>query len=415
MAPPFKILIANRGEISCRAQRACEKLGIGAVAVYAEPDALSLHVLRAPESVCLGASSKAYLDAARLLQVAKETGCQAVFPGYGFLSENTEFAEMCEASGIAFVGPTAATMAMFAQKHTARALAEAAQVPVLPGSGLLKNEEEAVAHAIKIGLPVLLKATGGGGGIGIHTCRTEEEVRTNFGSAARQGAAAFGDAGVFVEKFVERARHIEVQIFGDGTGKVVAFPERECSIQRRHQKILEETPSPFVGPELRAALQGAALRLGRQAKYRSAGTVEFIVDDATGAFYFLEVNTRLQVEHGITEMVAGVDLVAMQFELAGAPKQGNLPDDLEALELGINGAAIEVRICAEDPAHGYRPCTGELAACCLSFFSLHGSSIKRRALSTAAQGGSALAAAVPAGAYLNSSLPLAPSPPLFTD
>jgi urea carboxylase len=369
MAPPTKVLIANRGEISLRAQRACAALGVPCVAVFAAPDALSLHVLRAAESVCLGPAPRAYLDADRLLEVAAATGCNAVFPGYGFLSENADFAERCEAAGVAFMGPTPVTMRQFAQKHTARALAEAAGVPVLPGTPLLSSGAEATAAAAVIGLPVLLKATGGGGGIGIHICRTVEEVAEKFASAARQGAASFGDAGVFIEKYVERARHIEVQIFGDGAGGIAAFPERECSIQRRHQKVLEETPSPFVAtrPALRAALQGAAVRLGKVAAYRSAGTVEFILDDATGEFYFLEVNTRLQVEHGITEMVSGVDLVAWMLQLVGASAEkatapgALLPADLAAYAPPEpDGAAIEARVCAEDPAHDYRPCTGVL-------------------------------------------------------
>jgi urea carboxylase len=363
-----KLLIANRGEISVRAQRACAVLGLPCVAVFTSPDALSLHVLNAPESVCLGDTPKEYLNADRLLEVAAATGADAVFPGYGFLSENAEFAERCEAAGIAFLGPTGETMRAFAQKHTARALAEGADVPILPGTSLLSSGEEALEAARRIGLPVLLKATGGGGGIGIHICRTEDEVVDKFNSAARQGAAAFGDAGVFVEKYVQHARHIEVQIFGDGQGNVVTFPERECSIQRRHQKVLEETPSPFVNarPDVRKALQAAAASLASAIKYRSAGTVEFILDDETGEFYFLEVNTRLQVEHGITEMVAGVDLVAWMLQLQGAVAPADaapgvtLPSDLSAFSPGINGAAIEVRVCAEDPAHGYRPCTGIL-------------------------------------------------------
>lgn len=295
--PITKVLVANRGEISCRAQRACKELSLPCVAVFTEPDALSLHVINAEESICLGMSPKEYLNADRILEVCKETGADAVFPGYGFLSENAEFAEKCEQAGIQFIGPTAETMRQFSQKHTARALAEAAQVPILPGSSLLTSAEEALQRAQEIGVPVLLKATGGGGGIGIHICRTEEEVTEKFISAARQGAAAFGDAGVFVEKYVQNARHIEVQVFGDGNGKVVTFVERECSIQRRHQKVLEETPSSFVStrPELRAALRKAAHSLCSKIKYRSAGTVEFIVDDDTGLFYFLEVNTRLQV------------------------------------------------------------------------------------------------------------------------
>lgn len=363
-----KLLIANRGEISCRAQKACADLSLPCVAVFTEPDAMSLHVLNAQESVCLGKSPKEYLNADRILEVCKETGADAVFPGYGFLSENAEFSERCEAAGIAFIGPTGETMRQFSQKHTARELAEKAGVPVLPGTSLLTSGEEALEAAKTIGLPVLLKATGGGGGIGIHMCRTEEEVAQNFASAARQGAAAFGDAGVFVEKYVEHARHIEIQIFGDGQGTIVTFPERECSIQRRHQKVLEETPSPFVSarPEIRAALRDAASRLGSAIKYRSAGTVEFILDDETGLFYFLEVNTRLQVEHGITEMVSGVDLVCWQFQLQGAPRPAGidaravLPTDLAAIDIEPTGHAIEVRVCAEDPANDYRPCTGTL-------------------------------------------------------
>jgi urea carboxylase len=234
--PITKLLIANRGEISCRAQKACADLSLPCVAVFTEPDAMSLHVLNAQESVCLGKSPKEYLNADRLLEVCKETGADAVFPGYGFLSENAEFSERCEAAGIAFIGPTGETMRQFSQKHTARELAEKAGVPVLPGTSLLSTGEEALEAAKTIGLPVLLKATGGGGGIGIHMCRTEEEVAQNFASAARQGAAAFGDAGVFVEKYVEHARHIEIQIFGDGQGTVVTFPERECSIQVNQKK-----------------------------------------------------------------------------------------------------------------------------------------------------------------------------------
>lgn len=363
------MLIANRGEITCRAQRACKELSLPCVAVFTEPDALSLHVLNAAESVCLGPSPKEYLNADRILEVCKETGADAVFPGYGFLSENAEFSEKCEQAGIAFIGPTAETMRAFSQKHTARALAESAGVPVLPGSSLLTSPEEALEMARKIGLPVLLKATGGGGGIGIHICRTEEEVTEKFVSAARQGAASFGDAGVFVEKYVQHARHIEIQVFGDGEGNIVTFVERECSIQRRHQKVLEETPSSFVitRPELRAALRAAAASLCSIVKYRSAGTVEYIVDDDTGEFYFLEVNTRLQVEHGITEMVGGVDLVAWQLQLQGAPAAGAtggalLPTDITSFSPGINGHAIEVRICAEDPSHDYRPCTGVLGS-----------------------------------------------------
>ena len=231
--PITKLLIANRGEISCRAQRACDDLSLPYVAVFTQPDAMSLHVLNAKESYCLGTSPKEYLNADLLLEVCAKTGADAVFPGYGFLSENADFVERCEAAGIAFIGPTGETMRQFAQKHTARELAEKAGVPVLPGTSLLTSGEEALEAARIIGLPILLKATGGGGGIGIHICRSEDEVVDKFASAARQGAAAFGDSGVFVEKYVQHARHIEVQIFGDGKGNIVTFPERECSIQVR--------------------------------------------------------------------------------------------------------------------------------------------------------------------------------------
>jgi urea carboxylase len=365
--PVTKVLIANRGEIAMRAMRACADLQIPSVSVFTEPDALSLHVLRATESVCLGPAPRDYLNTDRLLEVAKETGCDAIFPGYGFLSENADFVERCEGAGIAFLGPSAAVMRQFAQKHVARSLAEGAGVPVLPGTPLIKSPEEAVGNAQAIGLPILLKATGGGGGIGIHICRTIDEVAEKFLSASRQGAASFGDAGVFIEKYVEHARHIEVQIFGDGKGNIVTFPERECSIQRRHQKVLEETPSPFVTPELRTRLQSSAKALGGSIGYRSAGTVEYIVDDDTGEFYFLEVNTRLQVEHGITEMVSGVDLVCWMLQVQGAvPPPGVSADKILPSNLGAfpspspNGQAIEVRVCAEDPAHDYRPCTGTL-------------------------------------------------------
>lgn len=359
-----KILIANRGEISCRAQKACRDIGIGHVAVYTEQDALSLHVLQAEQAVCLGSQPKEYLNGEKLLKVCKETGADAVFPGYGFLSENVEFAKACEEAGVQFIGPTPETMESFSQKHTARAIAENAGVPVLPGTSLLTSADEAIEACKKVGLPVLLKATGGGGGIGIHICRTEQEVGEKFQSAVRQGAAAFGDSGVFLEKYVEHARHIEIQIFGDGLGNIIAFPERECSIQRRHQKVVEETPSPFVSSRLdvRKALQKAATDLGAAIKYRSAGTVEFILDDDTGNFYFLEVNTRLQVEHGITEMVSNVDLVAWQFQLQGAVYKGEDPKkilkNVDTRTIEPIGHAIEVRLCAEDPTHDYRPCTG---------------------------------------------------------
>ncbi|KAK9905055.1 hypothetical protein WJX75_008745 [Coccomyxa subellipsoidea] len=357
-APKGKVLIANRGEIARRVQRSCRQLGLIPVAVYTEPDALSLHVLEAEEKVCLGKSTREYTNAAKLLEAALSTGCKAVHPGYGFLSENAEFVESCESAGVAFLGPTAATMRMFSRKHTAREFAQSANVPVLPGSTIVTSEEEAVAEAAATGYPVLLKATGGGGGIGIYTCPDEAAVRANFEAAGRQGKASFGDAGVFVEKYVQRARHIEVQIFGDGKGGIVTLPERECSIQRRHQKVVEESPSPYVEEELRAELKAAARRLGEAAKYRSAGTIEYLVDQDTSKFYFLEVNTRLQVEHGITEMVSGLDLVDWQLQLQ---VPGLTPPDMaSASAIQPEGWAFEVRINAEDPFRNFTPSSGVL-------------------------------------------------------
>ncbi|KAK9817750.1 hypothetical protein WJX72_001615 [[Myrmecia] bisecta] len=369
--PKPKVLIANRGEIARRVQRTCRALGLVSVAVYTEPDALSLHVREADEAVCLGASPRDYTNAARLVEVAVSSGCAAVHPGYGFLSENAEFVDMCEKAGVAFLGPTGATMRMFSRKHTAREFAESAKVPILSGSSLLTCEEEAVKEAEGVGYPVLLKATGGGGGIGIYICRDSEEVKRQYASASRQGQASFGDAGVFVEKYVEHARHIEVQIFGDGRGGLVTLGERECSIQRRHQKILEESPSPFVDANLRAELVAAATRLGQAAKYRSAGTVEFLVDQDTARFYFLEVNTRLQVEHGITEMCTRLDLVehgitemCTRLDLVdwqiSLQVPGMTPPDLHAYVHDPQGWAIEVRINAEDPLRQFMPASGTL-------------------------------------------------------
>ncbi|KAL3134817.1 hypothetical protein ABBQ32_007791 [Trebouxia sp. C0010 RCD-2024] len=353
-------MIANRGEISRRVIRSAQSLDIPTIVVFTEPDALSLHVRDGDEAVCLGASPKEYTNAAKLLEVMKSTKCNAVHPGYGFLSESADFVEMCEEAGIAFLGPRAETMRLFSRKHDARAFAQDAKVPILAGSGLLNSVEEAQAEADKVGYPVLLKATGGGGGIGIYICLSKKDLVENFEAAGRQGKANFGDAGVFVEKYVQRARHIEVQIFGDGKGNMVTFVERECSIQRRHQKIVEETPSPYVesvGPGLREELAAAAHRLGAAAKYRSAGTVEFLVDDDTAKFYFLEVNTRLQVEHGITEMVNRLDLVAWQLKLQ-CP--GLEADSLVDFKPEHKGHAIECRINAEDPFRSFAPSAGTL-------------------------------------------------------
>lgn len=353
-----KVLIANRGAIACRIIRTLKRLGVQSVAVYSEADRHSLHVRQADEAVHIGdsAASASYLDADRILRVARETGVEAIHPGYGFLSENAEFAEACEAAGIAFIGPTGQQMRDFGLKHTARSLAEANDVPMLPGTGLLESLEEAVGEAERIGYPVMLKSTAGGGGIGMQLCHSEAELRDAYDSVKRLSQNNFSNSGIFLEKFVRRARHIEVQLFGDGQGGVIALGERDCSLQRRNQKVVEETPAPNITDAVRADLLTAAEKLGRGVNYRSAGTVEYIFDADTGEFYFLEVNTRLQVEHGVTEEVTGVDLV--EWMVRGAA--GDLPD-LERLRPGPpQGHSIQVRLYAEDPGKNFQPSTGLL-------------------------------------------------------
>jgi urea carboxylase len=353
------VLIANRGAIACRIIRTLKSLGLRSVAVYSEADADSAHVAMADVAVCIGPApaAQSYLNAERILQVARETGAGAIHPGYGFLSENPGFAQACDDADIAFIGPRPEQMRAFGLKHTARALAEQHGVPLLPGSGLLADVDEAVREARRIGYPVMLKSTAGGGGIGMRLVRNEAEMAPAFEAVQRLASSNFKDAGLFLEKFVERARHIEVQLFGDGQGRVVALGERDCSAQRRNQKVIEETPAPGLGEGTRQALQKAAVRLGEAVAYRSAGTVEFVLDADTSAFYFLEVNTRLQVEHGVTEQVFGVDLVAWMVQLArGDLATGALKLDAPAPK----GASIQVRLYAEDPARQFQPCAGML-------------------------------------------------------
>jgi len=350
-----KVLIANRGEIACRVIRTLDRMGIASVAVHSEADANSLHVALAGEAVCIGpaAPAESYLRADTILDAAKATGAQAVHPGYGFLSENPSFAEACAAAGIAFIGPTPGQMRAFGLKHSARELAEKAGVPLAPGSGLLDDVDHARREAERIGYPVMIKSTAGGGGIGLQLCRGPEQMEELFGRVARLARGNFDQAGIFLEKYVERGRHIEVQIFGDGRGKVVALGERDCSTQRRNQKIIEETPAPGLAPETRAALHATAVRLGETVAYASAGTVEFIYDTDSGEFYFLEVNTRLQVEHGVTEEVFGVDLVEWMIrQAAGEGMAPTVPVP--------RGASIQVRLYAEDPARDFRPSSGLL-------------------------------------------------------
>ena len=355
-APRFDtVLIANRGAIACRIIRTLRKMGLKAVAIYSEADADARHVSLADASVCVGPApaAQSYLNVERILEAARQTGAGAIHPGYGFLSENPGFAQACEEAGIAFIGPSPEQMRAFGLKHTARDLAQQHQVPLLPGTDLLHDVVQAKAEAQRIGYPVMLKSTAGGGGIGMRLVRTDAELEAAYDAVARLAQSNFKDAGLFLEKFVERARHIEVQLFGDGRGQVVALGERDCSAQRRNQKVIEETPAPGLSADTRSALLDCAVRLGQAVSYRSAGTVEFVLDADTGAFYFLEVNTRLQVEHGVTEQVTGVDLVEWMVKLARG--------DVWKLEApSPQGASIQVRLYAEDPARNFQPSAGVL-------------------------------------------------------
>lgn len=353
-----KILIANRGAIACRIIRTLRRMGIAPVAVYSEADRHSLHVALADEAICIGPApaSQSYLSQDRILEAALATGAQAIHPGYGFLSENAAFAERCEQAGIVFIGPTAGQMRDFGLKHRARALARQHGVPLLPGTELLRDVAEAREEARRIGYPAMLKSTAGGGGIGMQLCRDDAELTEAFASVERLAKNNFSDGGLFLERYIERARHIEVQIFGDGAGQVIALGERDCSLQRRNQKVIEETPAPGLDDATREALLASAVRLGLAVGYRSAGTVEFVYDVERREFYFLEVNTRLQVEHGVTEEVTGVDLVEWMIRVAAAE-----PPDLAGYRHQPAGHAIQVRLYAEDPSRNFRPSSGLLS------------------------------------------------------
>ena len=357
MSTLHTVLIANRGEIAVRIARTLKRLGIRSVAVYSDADRNSAHVGACDVALPIGGAAPAdsYLRGERIIQAALQTGAQAVIPGYGFLSENTGFAEACAAAGLVFVGPTPEQIRRFGLKHESREIAKAAGVPLTPGTGLLASLEEAVGSAAGLGYPVMLKSTAGGGGIGLTRCNSEAELVAAFETVQRQGKSFFNDAGVFLERYVDNARHVEVQIFGDGRGRVVALGERDCSIQRRNQKVIEETPAPNLPAATRAALLEAAVRLGQAVGYANAGTVEFIYDAARDAFYFLEVNTRLQVEHPITEAVTGVDLVEWMIRTAAGD-----PPDLAAFKAEPRGAAMEVRLYAEDPVKNFQPSPGVL-------------------------------------------------------
>ncbi|MDN4171535.1 urea carboxylase [Nocardioides sp. SOB77] len=358
------LLVANRGEIACRVLRTARELGWRTVAVFSDADRGAAHVHLADTSVHLGptAPRESYLDVDAVLRAAAETGTTAIHPGYGFLSEDATFAERVEAAGIAFVGPTPHQLRVFGAKHTAREAATAAGVPVFPGTGLLADAEDAVAQVEAIGYPVMLKATGGGGGIGMTVCRTPDELRAGYASVSRLAGASFGSTGVFAERYVEHARHVEVQVFGDGAGRVVSLGDRDCSLQRRNQKVVEEAPAPALPDVVRERLHASARDLAASLDYRSAGTVEFVYDAEREEASFLEVNARLQVEHPVTEQVTGVDLVGWMLRLTDGDTAGldEVLGDARTGAVPVTGHAVEARVYAEDPALDFRPSAGLL-------------------------------------------------------
>ena len=354
-----KILIANRGEIALRIIRTCKELGIKTVAVYSEADRYSLHVRFADEAVCIGPgpSKESYLNIPRIIAAAEITNAEAIHPGYGFLAENAMFAEICESSGIKFIGPTPDAIEAMGDKALAKETMRKAGVPVIPGSdGVVETLEQAREIANEIGYPIMLKAAAGGGGKGMRMVRNNEELENAWQTARAEAEAAFGNPAVYIEKFIEKPRHIEIQILADEHGNVIHLGERDCSIQRRHQKLIEESPSPIVTPELREAMGQAAVKGAKSVKYRNAGTIEFLVDK-DGNFYFMEMNTRIQVEHPVTEMVYGIDIVREQIRIASGEKLG-----IKQKQIKPNGHAIECRINAEDPFNGFRPSPGKITA-----------------------------------------------------
>ena len=354
-----KVLIANRGEIAVRIIRALRDMEMSAVAVFSEADRAARHVRLADEAYCIGPppSSESYLNMDAILDVAKRSGAEAIHPGYGFLSENAEFAARCAEAGLVFIGPPPAAIRAMGEKTQARRIMAKAGVPVVPGTlEPLRDAEEAAAEAQKVGYPVMLKAAAGGGGKGMRLVHEAKELRAAFRDASSEAVQSFGDGSVYLEKAILKPRHIEMQILADAYGNVVYMGERECSIQRRHQKIVEEAPSPMVGPEMRAAMGEIAVKAARAVGYVNAGTIEFLVDER-GRFYFMEMNTRLQVEHAVTEMVTGVDLARAQIRIAAGEKLRFRQEDLS-----IRGSAIECRIYAEDPENHFLPCPGKIEA-----------------------------------------------------
>ena len=352
------MLVANRGEIAVRVIRSCRELGLATVAVYSDADEAALHVRRADEAVNIGPprARESYLNAAALIEAARATGADAVHPGYGFLAENAAFAATCEAEGITFVGPAATVIAEMGDKAAARRLAREADVPTVPGTDGIASVDEALETAAELGYPVMVKAAAGGGGQGIRTANYEGELADVVVAARREAEAAFGDSSLYLERLIAGARHVEVQVLGDAYGNAVHVHERECSMQRRRQKILEESPSPSIDRSTRQAIAEAAVRLALASGYTSAGTVEFLVD-AGGEFFFIEMNTRIQVEHPVTEMVTGIDLVREQLLIASGERLGFAQE-----EIIPRGAAIEFRINAEDSEQGFMPSPGEITS-----------------------------------------------------
>ncbi len=352
-----KLLIANRGEIALRIVRACNELGIKTLAVYSEADEQSLHVQLADEAICIGpaASHSSYLKGDRIIAAAEIADVDAIHPGYGFLAENADFAEQCETCNIKFVGPSSDAILNFGDKARAREMAVKARVPVIPGSeGTVDNEKEALVVAKKIGFPVIIKAVAGGGGKGMRTAHNAVAFKKEYNSARSEAEKAFGNGAVYIEKFLEAPRHIEIQVLGDSFGNVIHLGERDCSVQRRHQKLIEEAPSPFISDETRKKMGRDAVKLAKSVKYEGAGTIEFLTD-SEGNYYFIEMNTRIQVEHGVTEEVTGIDLVKEQLLIASGKKLS-----YEQKEVKILRHAIECRINAEDPGRNFAPCPGEI-------------------------------------------------------
>ncbi|SER80480.1 acetyl-CoA carboxylase biotin carboxylase subunit [Psychrobacillus sp. OK032] len=351
-----KVLIANRGEIAVRIIRACKELGIETVAVYSEADREALHVQIADEAYCIGPrlSKDSYLNFSNIISVAKLTGCEGIHPGYGFLAENAEFAELCEECDIKFIGPTSGAIRSMGIKDVAKETMQKAGVPTVPGSkGIVETEEEALNVAREIGFPVIIKATAGGGGKGIRVAKDEEDLIKGIKITQKEAAAAFGNPGVYLEKYIEVFRHVEIQVLADGHGNAIHLGERDCSIQRRMQKLVEEAPSPALSAELRAEMGEAAVKAALAVGYESAGTVEFIFDHIHQKFYFMEMNTRIQVEHPVTEMITGVDLIKQMLLVASGEKLAYKQSDIK-----LSGWSIECRINAENPAKNFMPSPG---------------------------------------------------------